>query len=127
MTIISRSDAPLRDSDQLAEIVHDMGELFRQHVASLSGRIKALDERVHELEERCEDLEGHAEHGTDATCGICVPDVEPETVSADEYGSGVIAISDFYGPCGFEPCQKKIEYGDEVRYLEGKWVHRDCN
>lgn len=117
MTVISRSDAPPRESDRLAEIVHDMGELFRQHVASLSGKIKALEERV-------QDLEGHAEHGTDTTCGICVPDDEPETVGADEYGSGVIAISDFDGWC---TCTGQIRPGDEVRYLEGKWVHRDCN
>lgn len=118
MVMIARGITTPRDSDKLTEIVRDMGELFRQHAAFLSGRIK-------ELEERVQDLEGHAEHDADTTCGICVPDDEPETVGADEYGSGDIAISDFDGWC--PTCNGRIYPGDEVRHLEGKWIHRDCN
>jgi hypothetical protein len=125
MSIISRSETPLRDSDQLAEIVRDMGELFRQHVACLSGKIKALDERIQELEERCEDLEGHAEHGTDVTCGMCAPDDEPETVGADVYGS--IKTADFAGTCVNPHCWAAINPGDQVIEVdEGKHVHDYC-
>lgn len=113
MSVFSRSDTPLREPDQLAEIVRDMGELFRQHVASLSGKIKALEERVHELEE-------HAEH-------------KPKTVGADEYGSGDVAISDFESECSYPICFTPIVPGDAiVRTGTGhsghnEWRHRDCN
>lgn len=104
----------------LAEIVRDMGELFRTHVAQ-------QNERIRELSERVQDLEGHAEHGPDGECGIC----SPETVGADEYGTSAVAISDFTGDC--EECDDKITPGQEIVALgrgadaQMKWRHRDCN
>lgn len=104
----------------LAEIVRDMGELFRTHVAQ-------QNERIRELSDRVQDLEGHAEHGPDEECGICAP----ETVGADEYGTGDVAISDFTGECS--SCDEKIKPGNEIVALgwdddaQMKWRHRDCN
>ncbi len=107
----------------LAEIVRDMGELFRTHVAQQNEKIRALETRVL-------DLEGHAEHGPAETCGFCAPDDAPETVGADEYGTGDVAISDFTGEC--EECDDKIKPGDEIVALgwgtdaQMRWRHREC-
>ncbi len=99
----------------LAEIVRDMGELFRTHVEQQNKRIRELTDRV-------QDLEGHAEHGPDGECGVCAPD-GPETVGADEYGTRDIVISDFEDRC---LCSNPIMFGDELVQKEGKWFHREC-
>lgn len=110
---------PLRVvTDPLAEIVRDMGELFRLHTASLNARIKALEERV-------QDLEGHAEHGSDETCGICVFD-EPETVGPEAYGQ--IKTADFEAACRNPHCKDGITPGEDVIEIdEGMYVHEYCH
>jgi hypothetical protein len=104
--------------NELADIVRDLGELVRAHIAQ-------LNEKIDRLEERVLDLEGHAEHGRDGECGMCVP----ETVGADEYGTSDVAISDFTGECeSNDPaCDGKIFLGEEIVKTACGWRHRDCN
>jgi len=107
---------PPKDSDPLAAIVRDMGELFRQHTANLSAKIKALEERV-------QDLEGHVEHGPDGTCGVCTP----ETVGPAVYGQ-IITTADFEGECQNPHCTDRITPGDDVIEIdEGMYVHEYCH
>lgn len=117
MVTFARTSPP--KDDRLAEIVRDMGELFRQHTATLNAKIRDLEERV-------TDLEGHAEHGPDSTCGICAPEDEPETVGANEYG--LIQTADFEGDCHNPHCGDKITPGQEVIEIdEGMYVHDYCH
>lgn len=120
VTYSPRTTPPLREGDPLAEIVRDMGELFRQHSASLGAKIRKLEERV-------QDLEGHAEHGPAGTCGVCAPDDgEPETVGADVYG--LIKTADFEGQCHNPHCTDRITPGDDVIEIdEGMYVHEYCH
>lgn len=106
---------PPRENDRLAEIVRDMGELFRQHVSALTSKIRVLEERV------C-DLEGHAEHGPEATCGVCTP----ETVGDGEYGP--IQVADFEGDCQNPHCTEKIitPGTSVIKVDEGMYVHDYC-
>jgi hypothetical protein len=108
-----------RGDDELKNIIIRFGEMFREHVSGYNATIKELTERV-------EDLEGHAEHGSDGTCGICLPEEDsPETVGAPEYGDLIVA--DFDGECADPFCDDKIIPGDEVvAVAEGKFLHEQC-
>lgn len=99
----------------LAQIVSEMGELFRSHMKIMGARIAALEERV-------QDLEGHAEHGPSGSCGVCAP----ETVGAESYATGEIAISDFTTECDSSMCPQMISPGQEIVLTTMGWRHRDC-
>jgi len=109
----------LGKNGELRDIVLRLGDMFREHM-------NAYQVKIQELTDRIEDLEGHAEHGTDGTCGVCTPpDDEPETVSAGEYGS--IITADFDGVCAHPFCGDVIMPGDEVQIMdEGKFIHDHC-
>jgi hypothetical protein len=108
-----------RGEDEMKNIVIRFGEMLREHITGYRETIK-------ELRERIEDLEGHAEHGPDGTCGVCLPEEDsPETVGAPAYGE--IVTVDFEEPCAHPFCGTQILPGDEAVYMdEGKWVHDHC-
>jgi len=110
----------VKDGDGIKDFVLRFGAMLREHLISYQDTIK-------ELRDRIEDLEGHAEHGTNGTCGVCDPPEEdsPETVGAPEYG--VIVTVDFTELCAHPFCGTEILPGDDAVYMdEGKWVHDHC-